>query len=56
MVFSGIIATILGKTATLIKVQGAKDGYITPKVCLSSEMGRGFFFDHCKIASAPYAV
>jgi hypothetical protein len=40
VVISGIITTNLGKTAGL---QGAKDGYITPKAYLSSSLRRGFF-------------
>jgi hypothetical protein len=34
----------LVKLQRLPSVQGAKDGYITPKACLSSALGRGFFF------------
>jgi hypothetical protein len=28
---------------SLLRSQGAKDGYITPKACLSPSPGRGFF-------------
>ncbi|NND45612.1 MAG: hypothetical protein HKN58_09835 [Xanthomonadales bacterium] len=52
---SGIITTILGKTATNTKVAGRENGYITPKACLSPSLGRGFFLSEwfvCAISNA----
>jgi hypothetical protein len=38
-----LLQPTLVKLQRLPGAQGAKDGYITPKACLSSSLGRGFF-------------
>jgi hypothetical protein len=54
MDFSGIIATILGKTATLIKVAGRERRVHHSKSLPLLRNGERFFFDLRKVAHKPF--